>query len=779
MIPAPLAKALGWGALYALLIAVSFTFPLMPSAELDPSWRMALGYFFNHGMQFGRDVIFTYGPLGFLMGKTFSGLQFWSLLVGQGVLAVIAATVILWQGRRLDGSSRIIYFAFFLLFGTTYEDALHMLVIGILGFELLRNGHAPWKHRTAVIAVVLAFYGQIKFTDFLLGLIAVTIAAAYGIWRRRRRESALLVLWFLGAYLAIWVLCGQNLDNLPAYFSGSWQISDGYVWAMGFPSPEAPLWKALVILAALAGYGALHLFLNPDKPRAAANALFFGAFVFLNWKHGFVRADGHMIGFFYCALLPIIAYPTLLEDPPRLRVAHRWAFLGALLLSLWGLENALPGVVRESLGLFQAKAWGNLESVFRWQSFRQNYRDHLTVARQAADLAQTRELVGDATVDILGFEQGVALFNKFNYRPRPVIQSYSAYTPKLARLNGDFYASDRAPEFVLMKTQTIDGRLPTMDDSEVLLILAHRYDYLQTDRGFQLWKRSDRPFDRTTITPKPLRQATVELGTQLLFEDLSAQPLWLRVDLQPSFLGRLRSFFYKPPQVTLTIQDVAGNPRSYLMPLPQGRTGFILSPIVEDTVDYMHFASNRPEKAVRGITLSVAPADRKFFAPAARVEISGLPPAYSGLKYFTNINEKLFHMFKNYPVAFDSATGFSESMIDGKEVAVMHAPSQMVFDLPAGATIISGQFGMLEGTYTNGGKTNGAVFVVYWSNGSDRVDLFQKYLNPVSKFEDRGLHDFKAKLTGLTGGKLYLEVKPGPYNDHAWDWTAWTDIRIK
>lgn len=740
---------------------------------------MALGYFFGKGMQFGRDVVFTYGPLGFVMGKTFSGLQFWGLIFGQLTLALISAFVVVWQGRRLTGANQIIFFGFFLLFGSTYEDALHMLVIAILGFELLRNGHAPWKHRTALIATILAVYGQIKFTDFLFGATAVLVAAAYGVWRRRHRESALLVLSFTVAYLGIWILCGQELRNLPAYFSGSWQISEGYLWAMGFPTPDAPFWKGLVVLGVMIVYALVQLVLNADKARAVANCVFLGAFVFLNWKHGFVRADGHMIGFFYCALLPIVAYPTLLEDPDRFRRTHRWVFLGTMLLSLWALENVIFGVVSQSLGSLQGKVWGNIVSVCNWKATRQNYRDRLSIERAAVDLSQTRILVGDSTVDIIGYEQAVALFNRFNYRPRPVIQSYSAYMPDLARLNGDFYSSDKAPEFVLMKTQTIDRRLPTMDDSQVLLLLAHRYGYLRSERGFQLWKRDSAPFDRASIAPKLVRTETATLGEPVLVEDLSSEPLWLRVDLRPSLLGKLRSFFYKPPQVTLTIQDVAGNPRSYLMPLPQGRTGFILSPIIEDTVDYMHFATNRLEKSVRAFSLSVAPADAIYFSRTARVEISVLPRANSASKYFANINEKLFHMFRSFPVAFDSATGFSEAKLDGKDVAIMHAPSQMVFDVPLGATSLSGRFGMLEGTYTEGGKTNGAVFSIYWTNGSDRIDLYQKFLNPLARFSDRGLQEFSVKLKGISGGKIYLEVDPGPYKDHAWDWTGWTDIEIK
>ncbi len=763
-----------------MLLAVgAFSFPLMPAADLDPSWRMALGYFYENGMQFGRDVVFTYGPLGFVMGKTFSGVQFWSLIVGQLALALISAGVIVFQARRLIGNSRTIFFIFFLFFGITYEDALHMLVIAILGFELLRDGGTRWQYRTALIAIVLAIYGQIKFTDFLLGLFVVLVALGYNLWRQRRLEAALLGLAYLAAYLGIWVGFGQHLTNLPGYFYGSWQISQGYQWAMGFPSPITPLWMALVVLFTLVGYIVMHLGINADRPRAVANALVLAAFLYLNWKHGFVRSDGHMIGFFFCALLPITAYPALLDDPGRLRVAHRWVFVGLTLLSLCGIESALPGVVRQSLGIMQGKIVNNLESVINWQDTRQRYREALAHERAISDLHQIRKIVGKASLDVLGFEQGVAIFNKFNYRPRPVIQSYSTFTPALTKLNGDYYLSDRAPEYVLLKIQAIDYRLPTMDDAQVLLILVHRYSYVRTENGYQLWKRNAGPFDPSSVALKPLRTETVAVNQPLVTKDLWSKPLWLRIDLRPSLLGSLRSFLYKPPQVRLDLEDTAGKHHVYLMPLPQGRTGFIINPMIEDIVDYMFFASSKPEKLVASITLKVDPDDEKYFSHSAHVEISAMAPANSGEAYFASKNTRLFHMFKNAPVFYDSYTPVSETVIDGMDVAILHAPSQMIFEVPPDATTVSGKFGMMPGTYLNGGNTDGARYKVYWSNGASRVDLFQRFLDPVHKEQDRGLHDFSAKLEGLYGGRLYLEVDAGPFKDNGWDWTGWTDIRIE
>ncbi|MEO6875655.1 MAG: glycosyltransferase family 87 protein [Opitutaceae bacterium] len=777
--PARVSRAIGWSALYLIFVAAIFNFPTAPGSGLDPSWRMVLGYIYEHGMQFGKDVIFTYGPLGFVMGKTFSGLQFWSLIIWQLVLAFIAATVIFWQGRRLSGPSQLLYYLYFATFGIIYEDALHMIVIVLLGFDLLRHAHERWRYRTALIAAVLALYAEIKFTDLMLGTFVVLVASAYSLWFKRWRESVGLVLSYVGCFLAIWLLCGQHLANLPGFFEGSWSISQGYQWAMEFPSPLAPLWKAVIVLLVIVAYAFAHLKLNPDKPRAVANVAVLAAFIFLNWKHGFVRSDGHMIGFFFCAMIPMVTYPTLLDDPDRFRRLHRWTFIAMLLLSVWGIENALWGVSRGALGQLQARSWSNIESVIDWKQTRQKYRDGLAIERSAADMYQLREEAGDATVDILGVEQSVALMNRLNYRPRPVIQSYSTFTPLLARLNYDFYASDAAPEYVLLKIQTIDGRLPTMDDSMVLSLLVYRYHFVRIEKGFLVWKKNPGPFNAAKFAPKLVRSGTAIVNQPFPLGAESAHPLWLKIDLKTSLLGTVRSFLYKPPQVMLKLTFAGATPRTFLMPLPMGRTGFIVNPFIDDAVSYMEFAASRSQRMVSTISIEIAPSDQKYFADSATFDLSELPAPNSGGRYFSNANERLFHMFKSYPISYDARMPFSETTIEGREVAVMHAPSEMIFDMPRGAKKVKGRFGFVPGAYSNGGRTNGAEFVVYWSNGTDRVDLFDKFLDPLNHSEDTGLQVFDVDLVGLSNGRIYLQVKPGPYNDYSWDWTGWTDVEIK
>ena len=113
---------------FLTLVVIIFSLPAYPAAGLDPSWRMALGLFSQEGRQFGPEVAFTFGPLGFIMGGTYWGGQWASLLGWHAMLAVAFVGIVYWQGYRLTGYSRIFYFLFFFLYGLSYQDATHQII---------------------------------------------------------------------------------------------------------------------------------------------------------------------------------------------------------------------------------------------------------------------------------------------------------------------------------------------------------------------------------------------------------------------------------------------------------------------------------------------------------------------------------------------------------------------------------------------------------------------------------------------------------------------------
>ena len=136
-------------------------------------------------------------------------------------------------------------------------------------------------------------------------------------------------------------------------------------------------------------------------------------------------------------------------------------------------------------------------------------------------------------------------------------------------------------------------------------------------------------------------------------------------------------------------------------------------------------------------------------------------------------------MFGVAPISFEAANLPVNEQIDGHEVMVIHTPSEMVFNVPAGATTLSGGFGLLNAAYANGNNTNGADFVITWSDGKETVEIYRRFLDPKNRPADRGVIRFQVDLKPYSNGRLYLRTLPGPYNDTGWDWTAWTAIEIK
>lgn len=763
---------------FAAMTAVAFTLPQFPTLELDASWRMALGKFLTEGRQFGTEIVFTYGPLGYAMGKTYWGGQWASLIGWHAVQAVVFTAIVFWHAYRLSGYSRVFFLTFFFLFGLSYQDAMHQSIMALAGMELIRRSSGPWRWSSAIFIVLLAILSLVKFTNLLFGFFLVLLAGGLEFWQRRQASALRLPGLFLVLFLLGWMLCGQNISNLPAYFYSSWQISQGYQDAMGFACPPHQLYLGMTVAGLMVLYLLINFFTSPDLIRAGALLLGAAAHLYLNWKHGFIRADGHQIGFYYAVLTIAVATPLLLEDTLRLRWLKRLLLSLAALLSVYSMENVLPGLVRGALAAAQDKF--NVHVAFaRGQTHtRELYEGRLEAERNAADLRKTKDKVGDATLDVLGFEQAVAIYNGFNYQPRPVFQGYSAYTPYLAKLNYDYFASERAPEFVLFKLQTLDGRLATMDDPLVLRLLTHRYSYLFSDQGYALWQRNPGPFDPAAFEPRPLRESVHRLGETIDLTDINDQNIWVEIDYRFSLLGKLRRFLLRPPLVHLHITDDKGVESVHRLPQPIGRGGFMLSPVINDMLDFMRAAGGVPSRRAVSIRVTTAKADRFFVKRDLTVKLSSMVPSEAGREYFKDANQAKFHMFMQAPISYEALNPPNEDEIDRRRVMIMHAPSQMIFQVPAGTTMVHGHFGFVTGAYTGEGRTNGANFGVYWTDGSDTMVLHERFLDPLNRVNDRGLQHFSARLPKATGHVIF-RIDAGPFGEFAFDWTGWTGIEFK
>ncbi len=222
------------------------------------------------------------------------------------------------------------------------------------------------------------------------------------------------------------------------------------------------------------------------------------------------------------------------------------------------------------------------------------------------DLPNIRKSVGQSTVDIFSWEQGVLFLNELNWHPRPVFQSYTAYTPSLIATNGDFYASDKAPEFVIFKLQAVDWQFPLMNDAETLKILFRDYQPLLSEKGYLLLKR------------KPRGQGFVSKGETLLTRQIkidepvdirlmSHKPLLLSLDIRKSLLGHLYTLLYRLPEVYLEIVATDGTKMSDRVIPKMTTTGFVINPLIRNQAQLIGWYKGVPLKRVATLRVVIKP----------------------------------------------------------------------------------------------------------------------------------------------------------------------------
>lgn len=762
---------------FAGLAAGAFMLPAMPSLGLDSAWQMALGRVFADDRAFGTEVVFTYGPLGWTFGNMYWGAQWGALVAWHAGLALVMAALLTWQAFRLPPLHRVGFLLFFLTLGVRHEDILQQAAIALAGWELIRRSAEPWRRSSVALLTLLALLSLVKFTNLVLAVALVALASAAPLARRDWRTASLAPAWWTGLLLAGWLLCGQNPLNLPAYLRHSWEISSGYQDAMGWSCPSVQLYHGLATAALLGALLGLRALTDRDRRRGWALAAGAAAYLFLSWKHGFIRADGHQLVFYFAALAVVVSPLHLPGDALRWPWPRRLLLVATALLALRGAELATPGVAPATLSTLKARLQRQGSLLLEPRTLRAQYDWTLDALRAEVPLPLVRQVVGDRPLDVLGYEQDVLLLNRFNYAPRPVFQGYSAYTPRLARLNRDYFESERAPEFVLFKLQTVDDRLATMDDPLVLDLLPQRYRYLFTERGFSLWQRKPPPA-APLAAPVPVRTLTVRLGEPVDLTGLLDRPVWVQIDYRLNLLGRLRRFFFKPPLLRLNVTDTTGATSSHRLPAPIAATGFPLSPLVRDISEFLRAANGEAGRRVASFTLEPLPQDRDCFQPEANVTLA-VTTTTPGTGWAA-----LPLGAPDLPLTFvrgQAPFGAQLSQVEGELEYYAHAPSTLVYRPAAGAATLRGRIGFYGGAHdpANAGASDGAEFLVRWQTAAGRSEIiFRRLLRPRDEPADRGPQDFAVPLPAGTG-ELEFVIDPGPAGNSASDWTYWRHLRVE
>jgi len=763
-------------AVLTLVLGLSLvSFPDAPDTNLDASWQVMLIRAHAQGLQFGRDVIFTWGPWGFLCSRYHLGsLQAVPMLAWQvGGQLLIALGLVALTGS-LPAWRRIAFIGALLAFHWLFLDVVYFVLIALIGIAGLMRRDAGIL-RLAAWTLALGFLSQLKFTYLVISSAAVLSAMAY--WGSRRSWARLLVIpvGYAFSVVAAWIAAGQDPDNLFPYIRRSIEIASGYGDAMGMDE-SWPLfcWGAtlMVICAAFVWQVWRRV---AERPLALGASGLLAFTLFVMWKESFTRADmvplgGHIFGIFTLVLILAPVVPGLLFPERRWHWFDLSVLYCALGIGCFDRDYYLQG---------PAVAWqmvrGSALSLARLGSLPSEWQEQFERACAAASLPRVCAEVGQHSVDVYNFSIGVAILNGLNFTPRPIFQGYSAYTPSLQGWNLRHYQSDRAPDFLLWKDERVDNRYPGMDDAPLVAGLPGHYEALFAEGGYWLFKRVS-PLSKAPPVRSALLSRTVSLSEEIYLPADLDRAVWLEADPVPNALGRVRALLYKPAAVHLVTTDDHGKRMSWRLPPRIAASGFLIVPTLEGGGDLAALARGRVHSWVKSFHFEAAQGQEEFWKDV-KARVYGLPGLPLPRLEDTHLIE--LGIFDRPALSVTSAAAQQVVETPDGPALLLHAEGQVLFEVPPGATRVSFDFGIREGAYTGEGRTDGVAFDADAVLASgERRHLWGRYLDPLSNPADRGTQRTEVMLPTDGALRLRLHTGPGPANDSRWDWSYVSRIRF-
>lgn len=585
---------------------------------LDHSWVAVLHHSHGRGLQFGRDLVFTYGPLGFALTNTYYPTTYAAatavqvLMVAASAIGLAALRPRLFPAERRASTWLTLGWLILIPFFSSTLETPYSLLLLLITWRWVGAGRYAYFVES-LLAATLGILSLTKFTYLVATAAVLSLMTFEDLWRWRRFPMSLLLA--TGAFLAGWLATGQELTGLPTYLRQSWEVARAYTDAMSVSGRAIETLGygistvTILLLVARMGW-------RRDRWHAIPVFGMFSLTLLLIFKAAFVRADGHVdIGFRAAIVAALLVIPSCWHEFPTWR--SRWVFLVVLLPIL--IARPAPSLLPWFDPFVRQLANSNMQFLAAPQAgleqLRRNHREAL--ARISSELSVPKV---PGPVDVYNAEQSLAIAHELNYQPRPIFQSYSAYSEPLLRQNRDFLTGPRAPQTIFWRLEDIDERVPMLMDGlswpEVLARYEPQGRYGPDGRILRLERRK-RPARVEWI---PLGVRSGQLGESLALDDLQGRLIWARLRLKPTWLKRLASIVYKPHRASIEFPDGS----TFRLIPEMAAAGFLLSPRIENSATFASLYDDAARDSLEFVPAIIVRAKRSEYHSTFDMELSEL-----------------------------------------------------------------------------------------------------------------------------------------------------------
>ena len=581
-----------------LLIITKFKFDIYffdTDYTLDSSWIYAFNNLNSLNLTCGKNLFFTYGPLGMLLNP-----------IGNHILLSIFFTLIIYfidcfilisQFKKTKNNACIYLIVFLSLIYNINSPSTFI----IFSLCVLSLGSIYSKHNY-IFFIILCFLSSllflIKFDLAIVSLLMITaiflgIAISHVFFPTKQTscdniyaKPEISVIKIFLIFLSLPFLCiveyliyNPSLNDCLNYYKYMLILSSEYSSAMvnGFPD--------LIILEIFPA--ALFLF------SLQLVSLYFKNINFIYWvlvipvlyvyKASVVRCDyGH-----YCNTpntLRIIYILSLLSILPILSSKIR--FLFSLIHSPQLLTPKIQKIIRKFSNIFSI-----MITLLFFLNFNQSMAyNHEIFGKFQVSMylpSEIQTLIENNTVTVYPWD---ILWNEtadINYQGFPSLQSYVAYIPDLDKKNKDFFIDENAPTFILFENQTIDNRLIAWEAPQTFMAINSNYFFTGKTASFKYRKIFLLEKKKECTQYEYISESAF---TSSIFETImipeSEYTKTINFQIKPSILYKIKGLFFRNEPLYATITYANGEEYLYRMILPNMESELPLDFIIpgEETI---------------------------------------------------------------------------------------------------------------------------------------------------------------------------------------------------
>lgn len=534
--------------LAVLLSIAAFKLPsghVHHGSGVDPSIRYAANVYRDHDLEFGRDIVHVFGPLGYITYPVAGNdhLLHASLVAAalRLLLIVGVAFFALKTGKYVDASLILVVCAFFFAQRSRVHET-HVygvcVVLFLLDLRIRATGLGLMAAATASLFTFVKF--NMAITLSLLTVTHLIVARVF--FGERLTKTVAKSAVFLVGLTTFARLCFSSFPSVMLWIKRSWGIATGNSEAMSLLAHDTEVVVAALTMLTFVATGFFILRLA-GRSAAISWVAITAIPLFFEFKHGFVRADaGHISNFFFFA--PVAVASSLMFATGR---QLRWMLLGTFILALIG-----PSIRFESPNLLEWASGVRFQGVrflARAEEHERSATQRNEERLQDGGLSKTeRTLLRGRTVDFVPQDVTFLAGTGAMWRPSPFFQYLLVRNPTADLINSRHIASEEGAEFMILRWCEVNKIHPWYWAPTTYEAILNNYHLVsRTDDRLLLQRPS-----RYRLEPVALGSTSGTWKIPIAVPKSDCMVL-AAIRLTPTFLGRILKAFYRVPPVYITL----------------------------------------------------------------------------------------------------------------------------------------------------------------------------------------------------------------------------------